>query len=51
MQLAGTEKWVCQETGSSEIDKAVRIRWLLGFKKSRSPEKTTKRVGSNCAGW
>lgn len=37
--MAGTERWVCQVIGSSEIDKAVRIRWLLGFTKSRNPER------------
>lgn len=51
MQLAGTERWVCQMVGSSGIDKARRIRSLLGFGESKSPEKTAKRMGTHCADW
>lgn len=51
MQLTDTEKCVWQVVDFSGSDEAVRIRWLLGFRESESPEKTAERVRSNCAGW
>lgn len=44
MQLAGTEREVCQVLDFSGIDKAGRTRWLLGFRESESLEKTVKRM-------